>query len=153
MTQESIMGLTMEDHQSALTEVAFLMDIFTSTIDNIMGGATSSVGRMAGRDTARKYPVFLENPSLEEAVDIVAKRMKAGFGISIEKDDDGTKRVIFDRCILRDICTLRGIETGKAMCRLFHYYFDGIINELINRPVKSEILECGKICRTIIMTQ
>ena len=88
-----------------------------------------------------------------ESLDIVAKRMKAGFGISLEKDDDGNKRVIFDRCILRDICTLRGIETGKAMCRLFHYYFDGIINELINRPVKSEILECGKICRTIIMTQ
>jgi hypothetical protein len=47
MSSETVMGLTMEDHQKAFTEVAFLIDIFTSTIDNIMGGATASVGRIA----------------------------------------------------------------------------------------------------------
>lgn len=152
MNNETIMGLTLEDHQAALTEVAFLMDIFTATIDNIMGGATSSVGRMAGRDTAKKYPVFLVNPSLEEAVAVVADRMKAGFGISLEASEDGNT-VVFDRCILRDICNLRNIEIGQAMCRLFHYYFDGVIDELISRPVKSEITQCGKQCRTTIRTQ
>lgn len=152
MNHETLMGLTLEDHQAALTEVAFLMDIFTATIDNIMGGATSSVGRMAGRDTAKKYPVFLENPSLEEAVAVVAGRMKAGFEISLEAGENGNT-VVFDRCILRDICHLRGIEIGQAMCRLFHYYFDGVIDELISRPVKSEITQCGKQCRTTIRTQ
>ncbi|MFA6009159.1 MAG: hypothetical protein WC799_04180 [Desulfobacteraceae bacterium] len=162
MSQETIMGLTIEDHQVAFTEVAFLIDIFTATIDNIMGGATSSVGRMAGRDTAKKYPLFLSNPSLEEAVAVVADRMNAGFGISFDPliiEDKGTETnsnsatVIFDRCILRDICQQRGIEMGQAMCRLFHSYFDGVINELINRPVKSEISECGKTCRATIRTQ
>lgn len=152
MNHETIMGLTLEDHHAAFTEVAFLMEIFTTTIDNIMGGATSSVGRMAGRDTAKKYPVFLENPSLEEAVAVVADRMKAGFGVSMESVD-GQENVVFDRCIIRDICNLRGIEMGQAMCRLFHFYFDGVIDELISRPVKSEITQCGKPCRTIIRTQ
>ena len=45
MNPETIMGLTLEDHKAAFTEVAFLIDIFAATIDNIMGGATSSVGR------------------------------------------------------------------------------------------------------------
>lgn len=152
MNHETIMGLTLEDHHAAFTEVAFLMEIFTTTIDNIMGGATSSVGRMAGRDTAKKYPVFLENPSLEEAVAVVADRMKAGFGVSMESVE-GQENVVFDRCIIRDICNLRGIEMGQAMCRLFHFYFDGVIDELISRPVKSEITQCGKPCRTIIRTQ
>ncbi len=84
MSTETLTGLTLDDHKAAFTEVAFLMDIFAATIDNIMGGATSSVGRMAGRDTANKYPLFLSNPSLEEAVAVVADRMNAGFGISFE---------------------------------------------------------------------
>jgi len=162
MSQETIMGLSVEDHRIAFTEVAFLIDIFTSTIDNIMGGSTSSVGRMAGRDTAKKYPLFLNNPSLEDAVAVVATRMNAGFEISFEplinenEDSDtnsNSATVVIDRCILRDICQQRGIEMGQAMCRLFHSYFDGVINELINRPVKSEISECGKTCRATIRTQ
>jgi predicted hydrocarbon binding protein len=152
MNNETVMGPTMEDHRKAFTEVAFLIDIFTSTIDNIMGGSTASVGRIAGRDTAKKYPLFLDNPSLAEAMAVASDRMKSGFALSLETaGDDST--VVFDRCILRDICGLRGIEMGNAMCRLFHAYFDGVLNELINRPVKSEIAECGQQCRTRIKTQ
>lgn len=149
---ETIMDLTLDDHNAAFTEVAFLIDIFTSTIDNIMGGATASVGRMAGRDTAKKYPVFLENPSLNDVVTVVSKRMKAGFGITLETSGDD-RSMVFDRCIIRDICEKRGIDMGQAMCRLFHFYMDGVINELVNRPVKSEISHCGKPCRTLIRIQ
>ena len=152
MKIDTLTDLTVEDHQKAFTEVAFLIDIFTATIDNIMGGATASVGRMAGRDTAKKYPIFLENPSLAEAMAVVSDRMKAGFAISFETTGDDSI-VVFDRCILRDICEQRGIEMGNAMCRLFHAYFDGVLNELINRPVKSEISECGQQCRTRIKIQ
>jgi hypothetical protein len=152
MSSETVMGLTMEDHQKAFTEVAFLIDIFTSTIDNIMGGATASVGRIAGRDTAKKYPIFLDNPSLTEAMEVISDRMKSGFAISLETaGNDST--VVFDRCILRDICVLRGIEKGNAMCKLFHAYFDGVVNELINRPVKSEITELGQQCRIRVKMQ
>jgi hypothetical protein len=152
MNNETIMGLTMEDHRKAFTEVAFLIDIFTSTIDNIMGGSTASVGRMAGRDTAKKYPIFIDNPSLEDTMAVVADRMKAGFEISLETAGNSST-VIFERCILREICELRGIEMGKAMCRLFHAYFDGVVNELISRPIKSEISQCGQQCRTRIRIQ
>ena len=152
MNNDTIMGLSMEDHLKAYTEVAFLIDIFTSTIDNIMGGATASVGRMAGRDTAKKYPLYLVNPSLEEAMTVVSGQMKAGFELTLETDGD-VSTLVFDRCIIRDMCELRKIEIGQAMCRLFHSYFDGVVNELINRPVKSEISECGKPCRIRIRTQ
>ena len=152
MNNETVIGMTIDDHRKAFTEVAFLIDIFTSTIDNIMGGSTASVGRIAGRDTAKKYPVFLDNPSLETAMDIVSARMKSGFAIFLETVA-GDSTVVFDRCILRDICGLRGIETGNAMCRLFHSYFDGVLNELISRPVKSEITQCGQQCRTKIRVQ
>ena len=152
MNSETLMGLTMEDHQKAFTEVAFLIDIFTSTIDNIMGGSTASVGRIAGRDTAKKYPLSLNNPSLKEVMDVLSDRMKSGFALSLESAGDDSI-VVFDRCILRDICEVRGIEKGNAMCKLFHAYFDGILNELISRPVKSEIAECGGQCRARIKIQ
>ncbi|MHB8772744.1 MAG: hypothetical protein ACYC7J_17255 [Syntrophales bacterium] len=152
MTQETALGLTTDDHRKALTEVAFLIDIFTSTIDTIMGGSTASVGRMAGRDMAKKYPLHLENPSLAEAIEVIAQRMQAGFALSLEGEgaDAGIR---FERCILRDVSELRGIPLGGAMCRLFHSYFDGIVNELISRPVKSEIIACGGQCRTSVKVQ
>ncbi len=152
MNQETVSGLTIEDHQKAFTEVAFLIDIFTSTIDTIMGGSTASVGRIAGRDTAKKYPIHLDNPSLAETVEVIAHRMKAGFAISLEGSGDEAM-LRFDRCILRDICGLRGIQPGKAMCKLFHAYVDGVVNELICRPVKSEITACGEQCRTRVKMQ
>jgi hypothetical protein len=152
MNEKTLKGPTMEDHQKAFTEVAFLIDIFTSTIDNIMGGATSSVGRIAGRDTAKKYPIFLTNPSLPEAIEVISERMRSGFAISIETVGDDSS-VVFNRCIVRDICKLRGIKAGNAVCKLFHAYFDGIVNELISRPVKSEMIELGDPCRTTMKVQ
>jgi hypothetical protein len=132
--------------------VAFLIDIFSSTIDTIMGGSTASVGRIAGRDTARKYPVYLQNPSLEDALSVIGDRMKSGFSISLEASGNESV-LVFDRCIVREICQLRNSDLGKAMCRLFHEYFDGILDELINRPVKSEITQCGQQCRTNLRIQ
>jgi hypothetical protein len=85
-------------------------------------------------------------------MEVISDRMKSGFAISLETaGNDST--VVFDRCILRDICVLRGIEKGNAMCKLFHAYFDGVVNELINRPVKSEITELGQQCRIRVKMQ
>ena len=150
MSSVTAQKTSLEDHRKAFDEVAFLLDIFTATIDNIMGGATAPVGRIAGRDMAKKLPIALDNPSLEEAMGILSGRMKAGFEFSLEAA--GTE-VAFNRCILRDVCALRGREMGGALCRLFHAYFDGIVNELICRPVKSEIKTCGESCRTSIKVQ
>lgn len=144
--------VTLDDHVNAATEVAFLLDIFAATVDNVMGGATASVGRIAGREMARKLPVHLTNPTLDEVVAILNSRMEAGYRFRLE--GDGTERtLLFDHCVLREVCAKRGLTMGTALCRLFHAYLDGILNELICRPVKSEVVSCGGQCRLNLRTQ
>ncbi|AAR35794.1 hypothetical protein KIP69_11725 [Geobacter sulfurreducens] len=144
--------VTLDDHVNAATEVAFLLDIFAATVDNVMGGATASVGRIAGREMARKLPVHLTNPTLDEVVAILNSRMEAGYRFRLE--GDGTERtLLFDHCVLREVCAKRGLTMGTALCRLFHAYLDGILNELICRPVKSEVVSCGDQCRLNLRTQ
>lgn len=134
--------LTPEDYQKAYVEVAFLLDAFASTIDNIMGGKTAPVGRIAGRDTARKLPLDLSEPTLQEVITALSEQMQAGFEFSLDQDT-----LLFKKCILREMCRLRNIEPGAALCRLFHAYFDGIANGLLCRPVKSKIISVGDECR------
>lgn len=144
--------VTLDDHVNAATEVAFLLDIFAATVDNVMGGATASVGRIAGREMARKLPVHLATPTLDEVVAILNSRMEAGYRFRLE--GDGTERtLLFDHCVLREVCAKRGLTMGTALCRLFHAYLDGILNELICRPVKSEVVSCGDQCRLTLRTQ
>lgn len=137
-----ILDLTPEDYQKATVEVAFLLDAFASTIDNIMGGNTAPVGRIAGRDTASKLPVELNDPTLEDVIAILHNQMKAGFDFT--RDNDG---LLFKSCIIREMCAVRKIEVGGALCQLFHSYFDGIINGLLGRPVKSTFVSVGPECR------
>ena len=146
MTNDNSLQMTPQDHQMAFTEVAFLIESFANTIDNIMGGATAPVGRIAGRAMARKLPLNLEEPLLGDVLATLGERMQAGFELVDIAVDGNRAEVTFKRCALREVCGLRGIETGSAVCRLFHSYFDGIVNELLHRPVKSEIIEAGEIC-------
>lgn len=136
-----VLDLSPEDYQKAKTEVAFLLDAFASTIDNIMGGNTAPVGRIAGRDTASKLPVHLEDPTLQDIIATLREQMKAGFDFSL--DSNG---LLFKSCIIREMCAVRKIETGGALCHLFHSYFDGIINGLLCRPVKSTFVSVGEEC-------
>jgi hypothetical protein len=152
MSDSNLDEITLEDHKNGFNEVAFLLDIFCSTIDNIMGGATAPVGRIAGREMAKKMPVHLENPSINEAVSLLADRMKNGFEFSFD-DSAEQKQLNFGMCALRQACSLREVQPGGAMCRLFHSYFDGILNELVSRPVKSEIIACGNLCSVTLRTQ
>ena len=46
-----------------------------------------------------------------------------------------------------------GQPPGGAACKLFHAYFDGIVNELMRRPVKSDIIDMGAFCTMKTMTQ
>ena len=79
MTNDNALQMTPEDHQKAFTEVAFLIESFANTIDNIMGGATAPVGRIAGRSIARKLPLNLHQPTLASVLEVLATRMQAGF--------------------------------------------------------------------------
>ena len=146
--QNYILELTPEDYQKAYVEVAFLLDAFASTIDNIMGGNTAPVGRIAGRGTAQKLPLELSDPTLQDVIGALSRQMQAGFEFTLDED-----RLLFKRCILREMCALRNIETGAALCRLFHSYFDGIANGLLCRPVKSQIVSVGEECQFLTAVQ
>ena len=143
-----VIDLSPEDYQKATVEVAFLLDAFASTIDNIMGGNTAPVGRIAGRDTAKKLPVHLTDPTLQNIIATLREQMHAGFDFSL--DDSG---LLFKSCIIRDMCGLRKIETGGALCHLFHSYFDGVVNGLLCRPVKSTFISVGNECRLLTDVQ
>lgn len=153
MSTEPVIELTAEDHDHAMMEVAFLVDAFASTIDNVMGGATGPVGRNAGRDMAKKLPLHLGDPSLAQTLAVLNERMKTGFDVSVASVSGNAADTTVGTCFIRDMCTGSGKSTGGAACKLYHAYFDGIVNELMHRPVKSEIVEVGASCRIRTVTQ
>jgi hypothetical protein len=138
--------LTLNDHQQAFTEVSFLLDIFAATIDNLMGGATVSVGRIAGRHMAKNLPLYLPNPQLSDVLTALAAHMRAGFDIAFHCEGEGAD-LTFGHCVIRNVCQTRNLPLGGELCRLFHYYTDGIVNELCLKPAKSALLTCGDPCR------
>jgi hypothetical protein len=152
MTPHTALSPSIEDHAKAFTEVAFLLDIFAATIDNIMGGATASVGRIAGRSMARKLPINIDRPTLHQSLDVVIGTMKSGFEISYT-DNQQTPELTFARCVVRDVCRERHLEPGCPLCKLFHSYFDGIVNEIVCRPVKSELRSASDACTLCLKTQ
>jgi hypothetical protein len=145
MSESELSSLTEDDHRQAFTEVSFLLDIFASTIDDVMGGSTATVGRIAGRKMARKLPIYMQRPSPSEALAAFSEYMKAGFDIS-HNQREGALEIAFGRCAIRDVCVDRGIPTGGSLCRLFHEFTDGVINELSSHPTKGAILRSGETC-------
>jgi hypothetical protein len=139
------LGLTLEDHRQAFEEVSFLLEIFATTVHDLMGGATDSVGRIAGREMAKKLPLYIPNPTLEDVLAQVAGRMEKGFEIRFTSSGGGAD-LTFERCALRDVCRVRGLALGGPLCSLFRSYLDGLVNELVYRPVKSRIISTGERC-------
>lgn len=146
MSEMSEELLTLDDHRQAFTEVSFLLDIFAATIDNLMGGATVSVGRIAGRHMAKNLPLHMPSPTLQEVLTALAEHMQAGFEFSFACEEKGAD-IHFGTCVIRKVCTIRNLPVGGELCRLFHYYIDGMVNELCNRPAKSRILVSDDQCR------
>jgi hypothetical protein len=147
MTGNDDLRMTVADEREAFTEVSFLLDTFASTIHDLMGGATAPVGRIGGRHMARKLPVHLPEPTLETVLECVAGQFKSGYDLSASCAERGAE-VEFGRCAIRAVCRERNLQPGGDLCKLFHYYLDGIVNELLQRPVKSEIVATGDSCRT-----
>ena len=136
------LSLTLEDHQKAKTEISFLLEIFASTIVELMGGATRTVGRMAGRHMAEKLPVYLPNPTLESVLSAVAEHYSAGYDIQY-KCDENAADLTFGRCAIRDILKERNLEVGGDLCKVFHYALAGVVNQLLDRGAKGVIVKPG----------
>jgi hypothetical protein len=160
---------TLEDHERAFTEVSFFLEAFAATVGDVMGGATASVGRSAGRCTARKLPVYLPAPTLESVLEAVAGRLRKGFEIEAERGDgsadgsaagsragagdDSGARIRFGRCAIREVCRTRGTPVGGELCRIFHYYLDGVICELACCPTRSHLEPGEEACRVRLETK
>jgi hypothetical protein len=141
---------SLADHELAFTETAFLLDIFATTIHELMGDATGTITRIAGRSMGRKLPVHLTSPDLEQVILAVADQLKGGFDI-VNVGSQGCSELCVRKCAIRRICEARHQPLDGSLCKLFHFYLDGIVNELYCRPVKSHIATTGNQC-TIRMT-
>ncbi len=141
------LSLTMEDHQKAKTELSFLLEIFASTITELMGGATATVGRMAGRHMAEKLPVYLPDPTLPVVLDAVVEHLSSGYDIAVSIKEDGAD-LTFGRCAIRDILVERNLPVGGDLCKVFHFALAGIVNQLLGKGAKGVIVEAGERCLT-----
>ena len=140
MISTNELGLTLEDHQKAKTEISFLLEIFAATIVELMGGATRTVGRMAGRHMAEKLPVYLPDPTLESVLSAVSEHFSSGYDIKFTCQKD-VAELTFGKCAIRDILRERNIEVGGDLCKVFHYALAGIVNQLLNRGAKGVIVK------------
>ena len=134
--------LTLEDHQKAKTELSFLLEIFADTIVELMGGATATVGRLAGCHMAEKLPVYLPNPTPENVLEAVREHLSSGYDISIRHDDSGAE-LTFGQCAIRDILKERNIAVGGDLCKVFHFTLAGIANQLLGKAAKGSIVTPG----------
>jgi hypothetical protein len=143
---------TQEDHEKALVEVAFLLDMFAATINDLMGGATASISRISGRSMARKLPVYLKNADIYQTIAAMSSQFSGGFDISATAHGSCLDLKI-GRCAIRTICEARKTPLGGPLCKLFHYYLDGVVNDLYLRPVKSTLGVTGDSCMAKLETK
>lgn len=147
MSQYTELELSLEDHQVAFTETSFLVEILVHTIDDLMGGASGTVGINAGRLMGRKLPIYLEDRELGPALEALAVRFGAGFEIKVVVDESGeAAEMHFGKCAIREVCKNRGVEPGGQLCKTFHTYLAGIVTEMLKAPMRARITEAGDTC-------
>jgi hypothetical protein len=142
--------LTLEDHERALTELSFLIDMFTRTARELMGGATATVARAAGRHLGRKMPVYLQEPELTSVLDAIAGYLRNGFELEVSASGPGAEsaELAWGRCAIRELCRRHDQELGGELCQMFHHFMAGVIDQLLGMPVRTRILSAGDACRT-----
>lgn len=140
------LSLTTEDYDRAFTEVSFLLDIFIETIVTFVGKSTPALAVAAGRKMAANLPVHIQEGSVEEALGEVIRVFRIQ-QMEIDGAVEGSAAVIeLTDCPIGSVCNNRGHELGGEACRMFHYYFAGIMAELVGRPARPKTLTIGRQC-------
>jgi hypothetical protein len=142
MISTNEINLSLEDHAKAKTEISFLLAIFADTIVELMGGATATVGRLAGCHMAEKLPVYLPNPDLETVLAAVIEHLSSGYEITAKQDEAGAE-LTFGKCAIRNILRERSIPVGGDLCKVFHFTLAGIVNQLLGKGTKGTIVTPG----------
>ena len=137
--------LTLEDHQRALTEVSFLLEMLVRTAGEVVGRSMPSLGTNAGRQMGRKLPVAPVKPEPAAVLRVVAESLAAGFAIAGECNGSGADLRI-ERCVVRDVCRQQGLELGGELCKAFHYYLAGMMAQLLGKPARPGAVGAGPTC-------
>lgn len=140
------LSLSVEDYDKAFTEIAFLLDIFIETIVVFVGKSTPALAVAAGRKMAANLPVHIKENSVEEVLSEVVRVFRLQ-QMEIQGTVEGAG-VIFELtdCPIGSVCHNRGHELGGQACQMFHYYFAGIMAELVGRPARPKTLTVGSEC-------
>ena len=138
------LNLSIEDHKNATIEISFLLNIFTKIISD-RKRAFNSLGISSGREFAKKMPVMFDSNDMKATIDQLIYYLKGGFDISSELSE---KQINFkiSRCALKNICKLNSNELGNDLCKLFHFYMNGMIIEITRKKFRMSIHETGEVC-------
>jgi len=136
---------TPNDHQKAQKEVAFLLNILIHTINEEIGTMAGTVSTSAGKEAARKMPAYFENRDIKTILEEIKKYFNDGFGITYTLENNEIT-LTFDRCALKDICRIEGIQLGGDLCRHFHNYLNGIVIEHAGTNYDVDIIQYGEHC-------
>ena len=146
MIPPSELQLKAEDYDMAFTEVSFLLDMFVSTIEAFIGKSTPSLAVAAGRKMAANLPIYLEDPSPENALDALVGFFRQQ-QMEIQGSFEGAEGLLaLDHCPIRSVCLARKMELDGHVCQMFHYYIAGIMAELTGRPVRPRTVGTGERC-------
>ncbi len=145
MSEPAELGVTLEEHGQAFTEVSFLLEMLVRTAGVVVGKSTPTLGTNAGRHMGKKLPVLLRNPDLPSAVGAVGEALKAGFELTAAIEGNAAA-VTVGRCVLRDVCRERGVALDGEICKMFHHYLAGMTAQLLGKPVRPSAAKAGDTC-------
>jgi hypothetical protein len=148
MSEYNELTLDEKAHDVAFTETSFLLEILVNTIEDVMGGATGTVGVNAGRNMGKKLPIYLETKDLDSVLRALSKKMGAGFAMDIKCVNEENATIGFDKCAIREVCKNRNLPLGGSLCKCFHQYIQGIATELVGKPMRNTIVSTGPHCDT-----
>lgn len=136
-------SLTVEDHQEALKEVAFLLGNFASTIEELVGKATGTVGMNSGREAARKMPVEFSMLDREQALRAIEEHLVGGFEIRFKVEGEDLVEEV-GRCAIRGACRTTNEQLGTTICSMFHAYLRGMLTEATELKLRAGKIEAGE---------
>ena len=144
MIEYNEVDLQKSDYDAAFTEVSFLFEVLASTVKDVIGNS-APLGVSAGRSMAKKIPVNLKAPALEQVFEVLTRHFENGFEFSAQAKEGGAELKV-GSCIIRDICKNQNAALGGEMCRIFHSYIGGMTAQLSGRQARVSHTEAGDTC-------
>lgn len=146
MITTSELQLTAEDHDKAFNEVCFLLDIFVDTLEQFVGKGTPALAVAAGRKMAGNMPIFLAEPTVENALAELV-RVFTIQQMEITGEMQGKEAAIsIAHCPIGSVCQQRSLAIDGSVCQMFHYYIAGIMAEFTGRPARPKTIVAGETC-------